>query len=161
MSTTPILDGEQPLPARKVHWIPALLVGFALGGVLIMLDRSRGSSADLLIPPQVFVMFLPAFYIAVLMHELGHAIGGMTSGFELRTFMVGAFLFNKETDGWRFRFVPRNLLWGGLTSGVPHSDRDLLDRYIRVVLGGPAASLVLLIVILYCLRRFRFAYSYG
>jgi len=147
MSQTPILDGEQPLPVRKIRWVPALLVGFALGGLLIALERTRGSPEPL-IPPQAFALSLPALYVVILLHELGHLIAARAVGFELRTFMAGAFLFNKEAGGWRFRFVPRHLLWGGLTAAMPRSDEQLLGRYVWMILGGPAASLVLLIVTL-------------
>jgi hypothetical protein len=146
VSQTPILDGEQALPtARKVHWVPALLIGFGIGGVLIALDRSRGSPYPP-IPAQVFPLFVLAFYIAILVHELGHLIAGVTAGFEQRTFMVGAFLLSKEAAGWRFRFSLRNLFWGGFTAGIPRSTDELVSRYIRFVLGGPLASLVLLVI---------------
>jgi hypothetical protein len=145
VSQTPILDGEQPLPTRKVHWVLALLLGFAIGGVFIALDRARGSPGHL-IPPQGFPLFVVALYIAIFVHELGHLIAGITAGFELRTFMVGAFLFKKESTGWRFRFVLRNLFWGGLTAATPRYEDDLVNRYTRVVLGGPTASVVLLIL---------------
>jgi hypothetical protein len=144
VSRTPILDCEQPLPIRKVRWLLGLLIGFALGGLLIALDRARGSAAPL-IPPQAFVLFVPALYIVVLVHELGHLIAAITVGFEPRTFMVGAFFWNKENGRWRFRLVLRNLFWGGFTGAIPRSDDDLLSRYTRFVLGGPTASLVLLI----------------
>jgi hypothetical protein len=144
-SATPILNGEQPLPARKVRWVPALLVGFALGGILIALDRAKGST-DPLIPPLAFPAFVLAFYCAVFVHELGHLLAGKLMGFELRTFMVGVFLFEREAHGWRFRVVLRHLFWGGLTAARPRTEQDLLNRYLRVVLGGPAASLVLLVI---------------
>jgi len=147
VSRTPILDCEQPLPIVKIHWVTALLVGFALGGVLIALDRSRGSP-DPLIPPQGFPLCFAAFYIAVLAHELGHAIAGATVRFELRALMVGAFFLRKEANGWRFRFVPRYLLAGGFTMAIPHSADDLWNRHIRFILGGPAGSLLLLIITL-------------
>jgi hypothetical protein len=144
MSQTPILDGEQPLPMRKVRWLLALLIGFAFGGLLIALDRARGSSAPL-IPPRGFPAFMLALYIAIFAHELGHLIAGMSAGFELRTFLVGAFLFNKEDGGWRFRLVLRNLFWGGLTASIPRSSEGLVNRYARFVLGGPVATFLLLI----------------
>jgi len=136
MSRTPILSGEHPLPTRKVHWAIALLIGFAIGGVLIALDRARGSH-DPLIPPQGFPLFFLAFYIAVLAHELGHLVAGLTAGFEPRLFMVGAFLLRKDAQGWRFRVAPRILLWGGLTAQIARSGDDLINRYARVVLGVP------------------------
>ena len=147
MIETPILDGEQPLPTRKTRWVPALLAGFAIGGLLIALDRARGSPSPL-IPPRGFPIFVLAFYIAIFVHELGHLFGAMTAGFELRTFMVGAFLFTREVKGWRLRLLPRNLFWGGLTGGIPRSVEDLSNRHMRFVLGGPAASFGLLIITL-------------
>ncbi len=140
MSRTPILDGEQPPPLRKVRWALGLLIGIALGGLLVALDRARNSSTPL-IPPVAFAIFVPAFYIAVFVHESGHLIGAMAADFELRTFMVGSFLFKKEAQGWRFRFVLGHLLWGGRTGIALHSDRDLVKRFIRFVLGG-AGSVV-------------------
>jgi hypothetical protein len=145
MSPTPILDGDQPLPIRKTRWALGLLLGVALGGLLIALDRVRGSP-DPLIPLQGFPVFVLALYIAIFVHELGHLIAGITADFELRTFMVGAFLFSKEASGWRFRFVLRNLFWGGLTGGIPRSAENLVNRDIRMIMGGPAASLVLLVI---------------
>ncbi len=147
MIETPILDGEEPLPTRKTRWVPALLAGLAIAGLLIALDRARGSPSPL-IPPLGLPIFVLAFYIAIFVHELGHLVGAMTAGFELRTFMVGVFLFSREAKGWRFRLSPRNLFWGGLTGAIPRSIEDLSNRHMRFILSGPAASFVLLIVTL-------------
>ncbi len=147
MSPTPILDGEQPLPSRKVHWVPALFLGFVIGGLRIAFERATGSG-PIHLRPTAIAEFFAALYIAILVHETGHAIAGITAGFELRAFMVGAFLFSKEAGRWRFRLLLRNLLWGGFTAATPCSDQDLLNRYMRFVLGGPAASLILLVLTL-------------
>lgn len=142
MSRTPILDGEQPLPVRKVRWGLALLVGVALGGALIAIDHARGTHEPLITPGGILFCFV-AFYIAVLMHETGHLVAGMVAGFEPRAFMVGAFFFHKEAGTWRLRFRPRYFLAGGLTAGMPLSDENLLRRYLLFIAGGPAASLAL------------------
>ena len=145
MRATPILDGEQPLPVRKVRWLAAILVGLAAVAVMIALDHTVGLRHPL-VTPRAIALFIPAFYLAVFAHELGHLIAGVAVGFEPRTFMVGVFLFNRDAKGWRFRFVIRNLLWGGLTAAIPASDENLVSRYRRFVVGGPAASLVLLLI---------------
>lgn len=148
MSRTPILDGELPLPVRKVRWGLGLLVGAALGGVLVAIDRATGSHAPLITLPGILFFFV-AFYIAVLVHETGHLIAGLIAGFQPRGFMVGAFLFHKEAGAWRLRCRPRYVLAGGLTAGVPLSDENLLRRYLLFVAGGPAASLALAAVMMF------------
>jgi hypothetical protein len=80
-----------------------------------------------------------------LLHELGHVVAGLSVGFELRTLIVGAFWLTREGRGLKVRFVPRRIGAGGLVHMVPKSAGRLVDRYVRFVLGGPAASFVLLI----------------
>jgi hypothetical protein len=142
MSRTPILDGEQPLPARKLRWGLALLVGVALGGVFIAIERASGARQPV-ITPRGILFFVVAFYIAVFVHEAGHLMAGWIAGFEPRTFMVGMFFLHKEARGWRFQFRPRYLMAGGLAAAIPLSDQNLLRRYLLLVAGGPAASLAL------------------
>jgi hypothetical protein len=129
--------------SAKSSSVPALLDGFALGGLLIALDRMRGLP-DPLIPPQAFVLFVPVLYVAILVHELGHLILARAAGFELRTFMVGAFLFDKEVGGWRFRFVPRRLLGGGLTGAMPHSDEQPVKALYSCDPRGPSGIALLI-----------------
>jgi len=152
VSPTPILDREQPLPSvAKVLWRWRLL-GAAIGGVLvsalIVLDQNGWIDVDNALPPYALPAFLLAFYLAVLVHEMGHVIAGRLTGFGLRHLAVGAFLLDKETHGWRFRFLPRRIIAGGLTGMMPRSPDNLEARYIRAVLGGPAGSMLLLLVTL-------------
>jgi hypothetical protein len=144
MSNTPILDREQPLPTAKKSrkWL-LLLIGGAIGAVLAFLDLDFDRLTAFLPGQALLIGFVPAFYLGVLLHELGHVAAGLSVGFELRSLMVGAFLLTRETQDWKIRFIPRRILAGGLTNMVPRSTDRLVDRYIRFILGGPAASLVL------------------
>jgi hypothetical protein len=147
MSQTPILDREQPLPAVKKKfkvWL-GLLLGAAIGGLLAFRDDPAGAPAA---DPVWLIILLPAFYFGVLVHELGHLVAGLGVGFELRTLAVGPILVAREARGWKLRFTPRRFLVGGFTGMVPKSADRLVDRFLRLVLGGPAASLLLLIVTL-------------
>jgi len=146
---TPILDRERDLPTVKLlrRWLLlGIVFGGVLGGVLSVLDRN--GRVDKAMPPYALPAFLVAFYVAVLVHELGHVIAGSLGGFDLRLLAVGAFLLDKETRGWRFRFLPRRIITGGLTSMMPRSPDNLEVRYTRLVLGGPAGSTFLFLVTL-------------
>lgn len=125
MSKTPILDREQPVPALKVHWLVSLLVGVILGIALIESERSgllrEGAFLNVLSSPVRLLGCLIAFYIAILLHELGHAYVAILTGSELRGLAAGPFLLSRKALGWRFQVVPRRILGGGLTSVVPRS----------------------------------------
>ena len=143
MNSTPILNREQPLPpVKKKRWVP-LLIGGVLGGLLVFLDTRE------ILPPgnAMLIGFLPAFYVGVLLHELGHVAAGLSAGFELRLLSVGAFRLTREAHRWKLRFIASHiLLAGGLTGMSPKSADRLIDRYMRLVLGGPAASIILLVI---------------
>jgi hypothetical protein len=159
MSNTPILDREQPPPAVKSkRWLTRfglpLLVGALIGMVLAYFDVDSDDLVDFLPGPALLIGFVPALYLAVLVHELGHVAAGLSVGLELRSLMVGAFLLTREAKGWKMRFTPRRILAGGLASMVPKSSNRLADRYIRLVLGGPVASVLLLVATLILIRIF-------
>jgi hypothetical protein len=151
VSNTPILDREQPLPAvkKKIKTWQALLVGAAIGGLLALRDAYRAYNDTPPVEPPglgVLLIFVAAFYFGVLVHELGHVIAGLSVGFELRSLAVGPLLLTKEARGWKLRFLARRILVGGLTAMAPKSSDRLVGRYLRFILGGPAASVVLLII---------------
>ena len=149
MSQTPLLNREQPPPAvksrtRLLRYGLPLLVGGAIG---ILLDFFRVPKLLDRIPGQALLIgFIPALYVGILVHELGHLVAGLSTGFELRALMVGAFLLAREAQHWKVRVISRRILAGGLTAMVLTSADRLAHRYVRFVLGGPAASMVLLAI---------------
>jgi hypothetical protein len=147
MSATPLLDREQPLPTAKraKKWWP-LLIGAAIGIALEVSNVDLGKIGAFLPGETLLIWLAPALYFGVLVHELGHLVAGLSVGFEARALMVGAFLVTREAHGWKFRFAPRRMFAGGLTGMAPKSPNGLVDRYIRFTVGGPAASLMLLIL---------------
>jgi hypothetical protein len=148
MSQTPILDREQPLPTvrSKLKIWQALILGVGIGSLLAARDAYTGRPLASSPSPTVLIVFFAAFYFGVLVHELGHFAAGLSAGFELRTLAVGPWLLTKAAQGWKMRFLPRRILFGGLTSMVPKSADRLVERYLRVVLGGPIASVLLLAI---------------
>jgi hypothetical protein len=153
VSTTPILDREQPLPKQKRSTWLSIGLGVVLGIVLIILDEYGMLPKVEVFPsrvtaPQLFIAFALSFCAVVLVHELGHVMAAFASGFEIRGVNVGAFVLTKEARRWRLRIVPRRIFAGGLVGIVPRSDENLRGRFIRFALGGPVATALLLVVLL-------------
>src|SRR5580693_1238621 len=100
MNSTPLLDREQPVPepVKRSRWVSLItnVTGAALG---VAITRNWDGNVE------PVLLGIVAFYLAVLVHELGHAAAGIAAGFELRGLAVGGFSIHKQTRGWRFRFV--------------------------------------------------------
>src|SRR5450631_3904540 len=146
MSDTPILDREQPLPTAKRRfkiW-HGLLLGAVIGGLLAAFTDAPSD------PPAsggwVLVFGFAALYFGVLVHELGHLAAGLSVGFDLRIFAVGPLYLRREERRWKLQVIPSR--FGGLTGMVPKSSDRLVDRYLRFGLGGPAASIMLMVITL-------------
>jgi hypothetical protein len=100
----------------------------------------------------VFFFGFAALYFGVLVHELGHLFAGLSVGFDLRFFGVGPLHLRREAGSWKLQFIPTR--FGGLTGMVPKSSDRMVDRFLRFILGGPAATIVLLIIALILTRLF-------
>lgn len=98
------------------------------------------------------VFYLPIFFVPILVlvigiHELGHAIAGILVKFDFRTYVIGPFLFNKETTGWKFKWNTNINTAGGLVICLPTSATDNINRkFAWYAAGGPLASLILAIL---------------
>ena len=138
MSETPILNLEVDVPRPKKSaraWmnylalVPPILV-FAL------------LSPDL--PRNNLVYLLPALYLGVVVHELGHAIAGLLAGLDVGGICIGGFMMVRSGDRWVFRFSLRWLLnMGGFVVPLPESGEFPRSRFAIFVAAGPAASILL------------------
>jgi Peptidase family M50 len=151
VSKTPILDCEEPVPAVRVkrryrYCRRGVLAGGAVGLYLAFAGRPLPNPAES--PLYLMLGCLLAFYIAVLVHELGHLIAGIASDFEFHGIGVGLFSLNKVARGFRLRIVPRRIVTGGYTDMAPRQAEALVGRLIRLTAGGPIATVLLLIVTL-------------
>src|SRR5262249_32204075 len=103
VSHTPILDCEQPVPPLEKRWGVSIFLGIVLGVGLVALNEGV-----LQMPGALLLLdFLLSFYVAILVHELGHAAAGIATGFELRGITVGPLFLARRARGWRFLFIPR------------------------------------------------------
>lgn len=86
------------------------------------------------------------YYLAVLLHEVGHLIAGVAVGFAFRQFAVGPFVLTREIGGLRFHFATARLLGGGQVAMLPESTDGLRARFLQFIAGGPAITLLLFTV---------------
>ena len=134
-SPTPILDRQKPaLPHAPSHpRRPSIsnLVSLSLFGLLLITVLAQIAAWAL---------------VCVIIHECGHLLAALAVGWEIRFFLAGPFAFTKESEGWRFRFLPRELLKGGRVLSVPkHAAGWSRAAAIMVTLGGPVATALLFI----------------
>jgi hypothetical protein len=89
------------------------------------------------------VLFIPSFFLVIAAHEGGHAWAGVRMNFDFRTYVVGPFLWDKQSDGWKFMWNKNINTSGGLVICIPTGTDNLDKRFSFYAAGGPLASLVL------------------
>lgn len=157
--STPILDRERSLPARKPPSVAlkflnafALVVGGLLGAAAIgpwfprfrswvevlytdwfraRLDEGAGRL-------DVYLSAIAAYYAAVTIHELGHVLAGTLVGYRLRQLRIGPVLLQRPFSlsvaarGW----------FGGHALMSPDSSGRVAWKEVVLALGGPVANLM-------------------
>ena len=86
---------------------------------------------------------LIAAFLALAVHEVGHALGGSLRGMRLSMLIVGPVHIQREADGrlgWRLN--RRLSLAGGVVSSVPTRTEGLRRAMLSFVAGGPVTSIV-------------------
>jgi len=79
--------------------------------------------------------------LVVLIHELGHLVGGRLVGFQLRSLIVGPFELHLTEKGRFTRFGDWRRT-GGFVRMLPQSTDRLSSRFALFVLAGPVVSIV-------------------
>ena len=140
--------GAPPRPSRLRVLIPMLVgAGVGVGVVLlaIALPRRFGYEATALISAldgRDFVLFALWGLLAVLLHELGHLLGGLAGGMRLLMFAVGPLRVTRTAGG--LRFGRHSLRSGvlGFVSMLPDPARRFAPQYGALIAGGPATSFI-------------------
>jgi len=97
-----------------------------------------------LIPGMMFwAVFLLAFIVNTVTHEMGHAGVGVALGMKLRAFIVGPLQLRVLDGRWKLQFVPSKLFSAGGAAALVPSDPDAPKwRQIAMIAAGPGASLL-------------------
>lgn len=117
------------------------LAGLFIGRLLGNLELFEESLFETLGPWWTVLGIVVMAFLALLIHELGHVIGGRSAGFQFVMLVVGPFKVVREADGLRLRWNTSLGLAGGLAALLPRKPptKEQLRAYI---LGGPVASWV-------------------
>ena len=142
VSTTPILDLQEAPPKPRAGWIPTL-IGLAIGFGIAFLPLATGIlRAPLHWPAMHPLLLIPALYVAIAAHELGHLAAGRLAGLDAGGISVGAFVFVKSGKNWIFRFERKRWLGGFLMPLTPPGDCRPW-QFTWFLAGGPLASFAL------------------
>jgi hypothetical protein len=148
-----------PAPASRSTW-PALVVGALVGAGLAfallqvaepMLEAGRPARRALrarygaLFPAFAAACVILSAWLALAIHELGHAIGGRLARFRFQLLVVGPLRVERDERTGRITVgLNRELsLYGGVAASVPLDTANLGARMAVVVAGGPVASVLL------------------
>ncbi len=119
-------------------------VGYAIGKM-----AATGTSSSTLpawVKISLIGLLIPAFFVAIGVHEGGHAVAGVKVGFDFKMYVVGPFMWEKDTTGWRFKWNRNVNTAGGMVMCLPTDTQDLPRRFSIFAAGGPLASLLLAVL---------------
>lgn len=126
LSKTPYLDRQIPLPHRnvgygRIKWWQSAL--FLLGLTL-----------------QLFRVLFALWMLQILIHELGHLVGGLLAGEWFSSIRVGPLQIDRSGKvSWHWRV---GAVWSGATSTLPFGRSGLRWRLLASTAAGPAANLL-------------------
>ncbi|MEO1450345.1 MAG: site-2 protease family protein, partial [Bacteroidota bacterium] len=96
-----------------------------------------------------FLYFMIATYGVLLVHELGHLLTGLAQGFSFQLLVVGFLGVRREEDGSIRPYFNKEWTYHGgvaLTTPTTYSEQTA-TQFGRVLLAGPLASLLLMILL--------------
>jgi hypothetical protein len=136
---------KQKNTIRKAFGLIALtllgaVVGFFIGK---MMGAASTNTTPLSIKLLTLALIVPVFLIVVAWHEGGHAVAGVRMGFDFKMYVVGPFMWEKQSTGWQFKWNKNVNIAGGLVLCLPTDTVNLNNRFTVFAAGGPVASLLL------------------
>lgn len=136
---------------QAVATVFMLLIGAVCGVLMAMyIDTIAGVSSggeDCFRLVALFLGLIVAIYLQTILHEVGHLVFGLLTGYQFSSFRVASFMWVKESGKLRFRRLTVAGT-GGQCLMVPP---DLVDGKLPVVWYNLGGSLMNLIVSAVCL----------
>ena len=142
MTGTPILDLEQAPPELKSsrrNRLIGLAIGAMIGGLLALFTRDDAPNLN-------FLYWIPALYVAVAVHELGHLLAGSLVGMKPGGLVIGGLAIMKSGDHYSIRFDFKRIIGGGMAMPLTQKDKFIPRQFAWMVAGGPIASLSLTVL---------------
>jgi hypothetical protein len=121
----------------------SLIAGLTIGLILIFEDQDK--LPHWYWPAFNGLLLIPALYVAIAIHEIGHLLAGTLVGLDTGGIAIGGFVFLRSGRNWTFRFDRR--CWaGGFFKPLTNTAAFRPGRFAWMVAGGPLASLALTVV---------------
>jgi hypothetical protein len=117
-------------------------VGLLAGYWIAQITGADQLASDPVGLPTVLFSLIGGIFAVILLHELGHVLGGRLVGFRFRLLIVGPLKVDRLGDRLRIGFNRSIALAGGVAASSPDDDQNLRQRMIAYVAGGPLTSLV-------------------
>lgn len=117
---------------------------FALGmtvafGAIVLSKSAAGPAVGLSIFAIIFVSSIVA-------HEGGHVLGALSQGCRIAWVGIGPLLLERRRRGLRLHV--RRMRMAGFVMSIPNFDRDIFVQQRIVIAAGPAANLIVALVLL-------------
>jgi hypothetical protein len=143
-TTTPILDRVIPLPTRPKPTRKAtalqMTVGAVIGGGLCYTIISSTSNLGPFFPLIFIFNLYASIYLGIIIHEVGHLLAGILSGYRVNFIRVGPIQINPP---FRLSRPPKlGIGAAGMASVLPGKTQNAHARAVLMYLGGPLANLI-------------------
>lgn len=143
---------------KKIVWQQYIAMGFfmligAVCGVLMVMYIEQGVGAEKPLHEKIlfliglfFVMYV-AIFLQLIIHEAGHLVFGLLSGYKFSSFRIFSFMWIKEGE----KIKLRRLSIAGTGGQCLMSPPDMVDGKIPLVLYNLGGSLMNIIAGVFCL----------
>lgn len=125
-------------PGPRLSWKIQILytLGLAVVAWPVVSMKTQG-------PPHLY-MWPVAWFISVVIHELGHGACALASGFRILAFGMWPIAVERTRRFWRLTgWSAHNPKIAGFVASLPRDARRVGPKLLFIVAGGPSASLLL------------------
>jgi hypothetical protein len=130
---------------KKNFWLPLLQAsaGAVFGGAAMLFILANIRDMPWWQGLVIFAFFIVSIWLQLVIHELGHALGGRMVGMKLLALSIGRLRFEQSGNGLRIRWGSKIAGIGGFAFLLPPSDKPF-SRFGQAIylLGGPLANLM-------------------
>ncbi|MEP3477960.1 MAG: hypothetical protein ABJZ55_01815 [Fuerstiella sp.] len=150
----PAIEETVAKEQRSTRWFwliffAAILIGF-IGAKLFWGSNGAPDPNRIRLSKWQKLLMVPVFpvgtFLAILAHELGHVVGGKFAGLKFLLLVVGPLKVTRASKGLEWRVNRTVALMGGLACCVPTNPKQFLQALRWMIIGGPLASVLLMIV---------------
>lgn len=130
---------------RKFPWgtVIYILICALIGGVIGVVLGESGADMDFTMLLGIMALFIVMMYVHIIVHEAGHALFGMLTGYKFLSYRVGSCMWEKGPDG-KVRLSRFSLAGTGgqcLLSPLDYNGGNY--PYVWYNLGGAAVNILL------------------